>query len=75
MLNNKLVVLLCLLLMILIAGPAAFAKQSETPLVVSRITPAPEHVNLDRTITNLLSYYHYRRSKPDDNQSSAILDS
>ena len=55
-------------------GLPAFAKQTTLPPVVARIAPAPEHINLDRTITNLLSYYHYRRNKPDDTQSSAILD-
>ena len=55
----------------LLFGPVA-AKQS--PAVISQIAPAPEHIDLDRTITNLLSIYHYRRTKPDDVQAGAILD-
>ena len=50
------------------------ATADQHPPVLARIAPAPEHLDLDRTITNLLSVYHYRRSKPDDSQSGAILD-
>ena len=53
---------------------SVLAKPTDTPRVLARIAPAPEHINLDRTITNLLSYYHYRRSKPNDQQSKAILE-
>ena len=58
-------------ILVMTFGPAV-AKR--TPPVLTRITPAPEHIDLDRTITNLLSIYHYRRTKPDDRQSGAILD-
>lgn len=38
------------------------------------IRPSTDHIRLDQTIANLLSYYHYRQGQLDNRQSSAILD-
>ncbi|MCB1808285.1 MAG: carboxy terminal-processing peptidase [Candidatus Competibacteraceae bacterium] len=49
-------------------------NSAKTLAPVAPIHPTSDHVQLDKTIANLLSYYHYRQAQLNDEQSSAILD-
>jgi carboxyl-terminal processing protease len=44
------------------------------PTVINQVTPSTKHANLDRTIAQLLSHYHYRQVKLDDTLSGQVLD-
>lgn len=59
-----------------LAVPGAAASHGESPAVAAVIELQPEtkHRQLDKAITHLLSYQHYRRSKLDDQLSELILD-
>jgi len=49
-------------------------NNANTLAAVDSIQPSSDHVQVDKTIANLLSYYHYRQSKLNDEQASSILD-
>ena len=67
----------CLILLFVLILPGGVAKQtdSSSPPVLANITPSTKHANLDQTIAGLLTHYHYRQNKLDDELSSAILNS
>ena len=54
--------------------PSVIANQTESLPSVTKLHAESKHDNLDQTITGLLTHYHYRQAKLDDEQSSAILD-
>ena len=59
---------------VLSLGPGILWAEALTPAVVTKIMPAAKHANLDQTIAGLLTHYHYRQNKLDDEISYAILD-
>ena len=63
-------ILFCLVL------PSVTANQAvtSTSLAINELHPEAKHDNLDQTIVGLLTHYHYRQNKLNDQQSSAILD-
>jgi len=61
-------------ILVLSLGPGALWAEALTPAVITKIMPAAKHANLDQTIAGLLTHYHYRQNKLDDNMSYAILD-
>lgn len=71
---NFLLKLRNLSLVLLLAIPATVACQTEAALpVLPQLAPAPKYVKLDQTITRLLSDYHYRQAKLDNERSVMIL--
>jgi len=67
--------LLLLLLSLPLALSPASASQAEpaTP-TITQLAPAAKHANLDKTISRLLTHYHYRQSKLNNALAAAILD-
>ena len=74
--RNLFPTLISLLLLFVVAVPGAFARQAEAlpAAAVIQLTPAGRHENLDQAIVALLSRYHYRQDKLNDQLSAAILD-
>ena len=74
--NYRLLLKLGVLVPILLLGLAvAVAKQAAlTTVNITDLAPASKHTNLDMTIANLLTHYHYRQEQLDDALSATILD-
>ncbi len=66
---------LIFLIFVLAAPPTVAGQIQSLAPVVTQLTPAAKHSNLDQTIAQLLAQYHYSQSKLDDQLSNAILDS
>ncbi len=59
------------------AAPVAMAARDADilPMSAPQLSPQVEHANLDQAIAGLLSHFHYRQSKLDDELSGYVLDS
>ncbi|MEE4376719.1 MAG: carboxy terminal-processing peptidase [Candidatus Competibacteraceae bacterium] len=65
----------CFFLFLAVGCTVPFATAKDVlPTVINQVTPSTKHANLDRTIAQLLSHYHYRQVKLDDTLSGQVLD-
>jgi carboxyl-terminal processing protease len=67
-------ILIVLIVLLGCTGSLAYTEL-DTPDSVEPLQPSSEYSRLDKTIANLLDYYHYRRDGLDDERSAAVLDS
>lgn len=65
--------LIILLALLGCTGSLAYTEP-ETATTFQPLQPSSQYSRLDKTIANLLDYYHYRRGGLDDERSAAILD-
>lgn len=66
--------LLALFFLIGCQGVSATNASATVSANAGNLQPSQQHVQLDKTIANLLAHYHYRQSDLDVEQSSAIFD-